>query len=95
MYINNYNIFYSFTNVPFTLTLYQLKIKEGSEQYMDEVNEENEQMLFPQYIEDMMNTNNDFPPRAHCLARSGTKLVSAIFCFRCADKHLFEVLLFL
>ena len=61
---------FSFTHVPFTLTLHRVRNKDASEQFVEEANEEADEMLLPQYIEDMMNTNNDFPPRAHCLARS-------------------------
>ena len=56
--------------MPFTLNLHRIKEKEDSEQFLDEANDDDDQVQLPQYIEDMMNINNDFPPRAHCLARS-------------------------
>ena len=53
--------------MPFTLTLHRLKQKEDSEQFSEE--EDEDELLLPQYADDLMNINNDFPSRAHCLAR--------------------------
>jgi len=56
----------SFANVPFNLTLYRLKQTE-LEQF-DEFNTEDDFQL-PHFADDAMDRSNDFPARAHCLAR--------------------------
>lgn len=51
----------------FQLSLHRLKQRENTEQYQpDDIDEEK---MLPQYADDIMNIDNDFPPRAHCLAR--------------------------
>jgi len=56
-----------FASVAFQLTLHRLKQRENTEQYQtDDLDDEK---ILPQYADDMMNIDNDFPPRAHCLAR--------------------------
>ncbi|XP_076800537.1 rab3 GTPase-activating protein catalytic subunit-like isoform X1 [Clavelina lepadiformis] len=59
-----------FTNVPFTMTLHRLKFKPDTEQFVEELDEEDDDKIpLPQYVEDMMCIDNDFPARAHCIAR--------------------------
>jgi len=55
-----------FSSVSFDLSLHRLKQKEDTEQFMEESKND---FHLPQYADDMMNKENDFPPRAHCLAR--------------------------
>nr|CAB3265374.1 rab3 GTPase-activating protein catalytic subunit-like [Phallusia mammillata] len=57
----------SFSNVPFTLTLHQLKQLEN-EHFEDSTNQDEEFQL-PLYGKDAMDRTNDFPARAHCLSR--------------------------
>ncbi|XP_039258100.2 rab3 GTPase-activating protein catalytic subunit-like [Styela clava] len=62
-----------FSNAVFMLTLYRLK-QTGRNEDEEIYHEESEttledELCLPVYMDDMMSTNNDFPPRAHCLVR--------------------------
>ncbi|XP_071844702.1 rab3 GTPase-activating protein catalytic subunit-like isoform X2 [Apostichopus japonicus] len=58
----------NFANVRFLISEHRLK--HGVEEKLTLEQEENEEKdTLPQALEDMMSSENDFPPRAHCLCR--------------------------